>query len=143
MISLLSYYGSHWGGCSFLIDFERIGIMNENNKEKPAEPKFEPPKMPYMQLMTVFAIPSLMVIIPAIISNAESLTNLIIIALITLSALLFVLWFTTHMQIYSESYKRQVFEFRIEMFKDEVAELKKEAAGLKAKLNTIDKSELR
>lgn len=100
--------------------------MEKNEpKAQSKSDEFESPNLPYAWLATTFILPVLVVIVPQLFTKTASLTSLIIIALVLMSALLFVLWLSTHTRLYDESYKRQLLTNRLEEFKKEIALLQK------------------
>lgn len=87
--------------------------------------EFNPPKIPYRKLAVTFAVPVAAAIVPYLLSpQYMTWAGSLCVGFALLSIFLFVLWFTTHFQLYQEAYRRQILKYEIEGLKKSVDELK-------------------
>ena len=102
-----------------------------SKKEQPDYSRFQPTEFPFAHLLTVFAVPALVVIIPMIIDRTNELKDLMIIALVVFGISMFVMWLITYMHVYNESYERQIQGYKLEQAKDTLEVIKEELDRVK------------
>lgn len=86
--------------------------------------EFKPPKLPIAWIASTFIAPSLIVILPYLFSAKDAqFTTLMIIALSLLSLSLLIVCFSLVINLYNESYKRQVMRLKLERTLEEVEDM--------------------
>ena len=99
-------------------------MKSEKNAGDKNKVSFDRPQFPFIQIITTFAIPLSMYVVPRLIDNTTSQKDLIIMALIAFSIMLFVLWFITYLGLYDEAFKRQSFMLQVEYLQGELEIIK-------------------
>lgn len=114
--------------------------MKKSNVNEKIDNNFNSPELPIKWIASTFIAPALTFIIPYLLTAGEtSISTLVIIALILLSLLLFVLFLSTILRLYNESYARQVTDLKLEILRkdaDMMAEQTKKNISELAKLQT-------
>lgn len=95
----------------------------KNSREIPRFSQFSPPKLPIGWFCATFVVPLGVIVIPGIISSDGDFRFRIIVALIVLSALLFICCVILTLNIYSVSYENQMAHYKIDYLNEELEKL--------------------